>query len=306
MEKEIKLETVSPEMAEKWLNSNTGPQRTMRPGVAEKYAQDMRMGNWTECPDPVAFYKDGTLADGQHRLWAIVDSGISQKFYIVRDLSREAGLNIDTGLGRSLTDSMKVMDPSSNFFPELIAVCRAMDLGQRNANISVSNAVKLSVVERYEEAARWAVSHGPRGRGIRSSMLLAAVGRAYLHEKDHDRLIKFGAVMTSGFPDEGVRDTAAIAFRNFLQYTATSGTITSSAAIWRDVFLKAQNVIWYFMRGRELKQIKSVTEERYPSTYAKSIIGALNTSKISKMRKVYDKQLRARKGNQDKMSKVAC
>ena len=57
-----------------------------------------------KCPEPIAFYDDGDLADGQHRLWAIVDSGMPIEFPIARGLSRADGLNINTGLGRSLAE----------------------------------------------------------------------------------------------------------------------------------------------------------------------------------------------------------
>lgn len=95
----IVLETVTPKLAEAWINANKS-NRKLREGLVEKYACDMRAGKWTQCPEPISFYADGDLADGQHRLFAIIESDTTQEFPIARGLSREAGLNINTGAGR--------------------------------------------------------------------------------------------------------------------------------------------------------------------------------------------------------------
>ena len=70
---ETTIENISPQQAEKMLNSNKG-NRKLRDGVVEKYALDMVSGNWTQCPVPISFLQNGDVADGQHRLWAIIES----------------------------------------------------------------------------------------------------------------------------------------------------------------------------------------------------------------------------------------
>jgi hypothetical protein len=92
---EMKLESITPKKAEHYLNRNTS-NRKLREGVVERYASDMAGGRWTKCAAPIVFYEDGEIADGQHRLFAIIESGKSQKFFVMRDLPRDAGLNIDT------------------------------------------------------------------------------------------------------------------------------------------------------------------------------------------------------------------
>ncbi len=120
---EIVIENVTPTKATAWLNKNN-VNRTMRPGVAEQYADDMINGRWTNCPVPISFYEDGNVADGQHRLWAIIDSGCAQKFPIARGLKREDGLNIDTGKSRSIVDNAKISGTESGLTNELLAIAR--------------------------------------------------------------------------------------------------------------------------------------------------------------------------------------
>lgn len=261
---EIKIENVSPAKAENWLNVNKS-NRKMRDGVAERYASDMRSGRWTVCPTPIAFYEDGDLADGQHRLWAIVESGTTQSFPIARGLSREDGLNIDTGLGRSLVDNARISKSGDNLTNELIAVCRSIADGS-HANDATgggqrvrSNAAKLELVAAHQEAGRWVCANGPRGRTLRSAIVMAAMGRAWYVEDDRDRLRRFADVITSGLYD-GEGETAAVALRNYL----LTKPALNSQALWRDTFLKSQNAIYYFMRGKRLTVIKGTSEEMYP------------------------------------------
>lgn len=257
---EAKLEKITPNKAEKILDSNS-INRSLRPGVVEKYADDMRKGRWTRCTAPIAFYEDGELADGQHRLYAIIESGAAQDFFVVRGLSREDGLNIDTGLGRSLVDNGRISGVDPNLSNTLIAVARGMSEGQQSSarNKGLSNAARLEMVEAHREAAEWAVRNGPRGKGIRNAALLAALGRAWYLEADKERLARFCEVINTGFAN-GDTESAAIALRNY--FIGRKGLVNSG--MWRDTFLKSMNAISYFMRGRRLTVIKGVAEEAYP------------------------------------------
>lgn len=267
---EISIETVTPRKAEQWLNANTS-NRKMREGVAERYAEDMRTGRWTACPTPISFYDDGQLADGQHRLWAIVDSGAVIKFPVARGLQRSDGLNIDTGLGRSLVDNARISESDNDLTNELIAVCRSIYDGA-HSNMVIgggarqrSNAERLAIVMQHKEAGQWACANGPRGKLLRNAILMGAIGRAWYVEADKDRLRRFSDVVTSGLYD-GDGETAAVALRNyFLMKPALN-----SAARWRDTFLKTQNAVHYFMRGKRLTVIKAVQDEAYPLKKVKS------------------------------------
>jgi hypothetical protein len=256
---DIKLETVTPSKAERWLDQNKA-NRKMRDGVAEKYADDMKNGRWTTCPTPIAFYHDGDLADGQHRLWAIVDSGESITFPIARGLERTDGLNIDTGLSRTLVDNARISGSDTDLSNELISVARAVAVGnQGNNGKPLSNAARLVMIEDHRDAAKWAVSNGPRGRGLRNAPVLASVARAWYWEQDKDKLKRFCDVFTSGLTDRE-DEFAAIVLRNY--FLTKRGLLSSS--LWTDTFLKTQNAVSYFMKGKRLTVIKAVNDEAYP------------------------------------------
>lgn len=255
---EIQVMNVTPKLAEQWLNANTN-NRKMRDGVAEKYADDMRRGNWTTCPEPITFFEDGSLADGQHRLWAILDANVSIRFPVARGLSKESGLNINTGLGRTLVDNARISGANTWLTNTILGVARAVETGT-SAGKALSPADRLAQAEKHGEAVRWAVANGPKGTILRNALVLGAIARAWYLETDLDRLRRFGDVVTSGFMD-GEGESAAVAIRNYLQ---EKGSMASTQGMWRDTFLKVQNAISYFMKGKKLTVIKTVKEEAYP------------------------------------------
>ena len=255
---DIRIETISPSIATGYLNANRS-NRKLRDGVVERYADDMKNGRWTECPEPISFYNDGDLADGQHRLWAIVEADVSITFPVARGLSREAGLNINTGLNRSLVDNARISGADKQVSNELIAVARSFEEGAKT-NRAMSNSARLTLVEKHRDPCVWAISHGPRGKMLRNAVTVTAIARAYANGVSGDKLARFSEVMSTGFMN-GDSETAAIAIRNYL---IERGSQSSTTTLWRDTFLKVQNAISYFVAGKKLTVIKTVKEEAYP------------------------------------------
>jgi hypothetical protein len=258
----VTTEKISPTKAARLLNKNNS-NRKLRTGLAERYANDMKAGNWTECTAPIVVYEDGEVADGQHRLWAIVESGTTQTFIIAKGVSRASGLNIDTGLPRGLVDNARISGLDVDLNTRLVAVARVIATGNRgnNSPVGTSNAEKLAMTNAYREPAMWACANAPKGRAFAHSLVLGAMGRAWMHEADKARLAHFGEVLTKGFmADEG--DSAGVAIRNYLMVTAETGF--SHREVWTDTFLKVQNAIKYFMRHKPLTIIKGVKAEVYP------------------------------------------
>lgn len=261
---QICIENITPKRAEVFLNRNKSNRR-LREGVVEKYAEDMKQGRWTNCPVPISFYEDGDVADGQHRLWAIVESQCAQKFPVMRGLSRADGLNIDTGRPRTVVDNARISGKDDDLSNQLISYAFAIELGQR-VNGSRSPSMVIEVVAKHRESAQFAIACGPVGRNIRNAAVMGAIARAwYTHRRspsEVDRLKRFCDVLGRGFA-EGAHESAAVSLRNYL-LAKPGGLVATSQSQWRDTFLKTMNAISYFMRGKELTVIKAVKEEVYP------------------------------------------
>lgn len=94
---------VTPRMAEEILSRNTR-NRPLRAGVVERYARDMAAKNWKHNAMPIRIARDGTLMDGQHRLWAIIESNTPTDMIVLDGLPEDAIDTIDNGANRAYSD----------------------------------------------------------------------------------------------------------------------------------------------------------------------------------------------------------
>ncbi len=91
----------TPEQAKKLLEKNS-MNRPPRQKVVDFYAKEMVDGNWqADTGETIKFAKSGKLLDGQHRLLAVIKSGIGQWFHFVHGLDENTFKVLDTGAKRS-------------------------------------------------------------------------------------------------------------------------------------------------------------------------------------------------------------
>lgn len=103
IESTVKRITVTPELARKWLQTNTHNRPKSQTSVA-KYRADMIAGRWLYAGDPIRFSDDGVLRDGQHRLLAlasITDESFSIPMLVIFGLPAETQHVMDQGLKRT-------------------------------------------------------------------------------------------------------------------------------------------------------------------------------------------------------------
>lgn len=103
----VKIELITPEVAEKMLKKNP-ENRKLQPLLSARYSKDMEQGRWKFNNSTIGLCIDGTLMDGQHRLSAIVKTGLSAEMIVVRNLERDAFSTIDIGKKRNLSDFLAI------------------------------------------------------------------------------------------------------------------------------------------------------------------------------------------------------
>lgn len=96
---------IDPPTAAELLAQNTW-NRSFRPRNLDALAGAMRDGTFAINGDPVRIYSDGVIADGQHRLKAIVLSAHSQWCLVVFNLPKDIVLTIDRNSRRSNSDDL--------------------------------------------------------------------------------------------------------------------------------------------------------------------------------------------------------
>lgn len=107
----IKIESgtrvrITPEMAVRLLDANK-LNRPLGQGHAERIASQITEGKWRFNGDTIKISTTGDVLDGQHRLWAIIESKTAVDSIIVYGIERDAFSTIDTiRKPRSLGDTV--------------------------------------------------------------------------------------------------------------------------------------------------------------------------------------------------------
>lgn len=87
-------------MAQRWLDQYNTRNRPISKARVQDYATEMLAGRWHFNGETIQFDRDGVLLNGQHRLLAIVATGLAQTFLIVRGLDPATQVTIDQGTKR--------------------------------------------------------------------------------------------------------------------------------------------------------------------------------------------------------------
>lgn len=258
---------VTPELASKWLNGNTH-NRPLKNGVVDRYAADMRVGRWRQSHQGIAFDENGTLIDGQHRLFALVDANVPVLLQVTRGLPLETQNVIDDGLKRSLVDVMRISDTAKDGMTALhTSVAQRMFLGLSSASSfsARTRQEQAAFLEKHWEAVDFAVSLFPRAkrvRGVVNAGSLAAIARAYYHE-DAIKLRRFGDVLYDGIPSASVpAENVITKIRTWLM-TRKTGSIGGSAATV-EVYAKVTRALRCYCHNEQIgRNIVPITSELY-------------------------------------------
>ena len=92
--------TITPPMAEVLLARNPSNRAVVATGVRH-WAQALRAGHWEVNGEPIIVAVTGELNDGQHRLTAVVETGISMTTFVVFGVSRDSRKTVDIGKKRT-------------------------------------------------------------------------------------------------------------------------------------------------------------------------------------------------------------
>jgi hypothetical protein len=179
-----RIEQINKPIAEKYLATmvlNRSPKEL----TIAAYANDMANGKWLLSPQGIAFNEEGQLFDGQHRLKAIIRSGVDVEILVLRGFpDKQESMKtmdvLDAGVGRSLADRLKLMGCYHGNPNLACAVARqiagvVMGINNRASNKPTLSAV-LEILKIYkkEMQAVCAVMDRPQFRHVRNGYTIAA------------------------------------------------------------------------------------------------------------------------------------
>lgn len=97
--------TITPSDATNWLQANC-KNRPVRKRHVEFLANEIKNGNWQVNGQAIIIAENENVLDGQHRLLAIIEAGMSIKSMVVYGIPEAAFATIDTGAVRTSADAL--------------------------------------------------------------------------------------------------------------------------------------------------------------------------------------------------------
>lgn len=171
---------MTPEMARALLLRNPSTNRRLMKGLVAKYAGTIRRGKWMLTHQGVALTKNGTLLDGQHRLTAIVLTGVTAPMLVVHDCEEQTYAAVDQGKVRKMHEVTHLPQKVSEMMTFLI---KLMDGNQTHP--TADQVAELAPV--FEDEMQELMDFVPKTRAklsrvpVRTAVLL----RSLFDDKDY-------------------------------------------------------------------------------------------------------------------------
>lgn len=217
------IETITPDVAKRYLSHNTSNYRNLNVQKVKKYATDMKHGAWEENGESISFSKSGRLLNGQHRLEAIIESNTPVTMVVVRDVENVVDI-FDVGAKR--TDAQIARSEGISGYARcnqtiamakmLIAGVLSMNLDGRTPSISVVKRFLSKNQEKLNEVATATFRGDTRTMVTKRGSVLCAAWCLNLSGESLDSLGLFFAIVNSGFPADGRDCSPCITLRNQL------------------------------------------------------------------------------------------
>jgi hypothetical protein len=146
------LKTITPEWAKKTLNEKNAGNRAMNRLHVESLAKEMKCGRWKVNGDTICL--NGTrLIDGQHRLAAVVASGVTIQSFVIEGLPSDVFDTKDVGKRRSAGDTLGVRGEQNAYrLAATLVLVDKYNTGRADRSVHYSNTEIEELLEKYPEA----------------------------------------------------------------------------------------------------------------------------------------------------------
>jgi hypothetical protein len=146
------LMTITPELAKSILDTKNKHNRPMNRHHVKALANEMTRGTWKVNGDTICLNGD-RLIDGQHRLAAVIQSGVTIESFVIEGLPSDVFDTKDTGKRRSAADTLSVRGEANT--KRLAAALVLIDkyfTGRVDRSVNYSNTEIEELLEKYPDA----------------------------------------------------------------------------------------------------------------------------------------------------------
>jgi hypothetical protein len=251
---------VTPELAEQWLNRNPNNRRIVQARVSF-YASQMQSGSWELTHQGIAFDEHGNLVDGQHRLAAVIASGVATRFWVFSGVSRKSMIAIDVGKSRTADDAFVLLgDEATRASVAIARILLGSYVFQRGTTekLDIAYTIGLDKLRVFHDAMRDAIAFSAmqvHEKGLRHACVSAAIASAWFTQ-NRELISQFKDQFAAGVITSEA-DLAAIKLRNFM---LTSNKTRGGREARADLFLRACTALRAYIERRPIAKLYASTE----------------------------------------------
>jgi hypothetical protein len=153
------LKTITPEWASKILAEKNGGNRAINEAHVARLAKEIKAGRWKVNGDTICLNGE-RLIDGQHRLAAVVKSGIAIQSFVIDGLPSDVFDTKDVGKKRSASDTLGVNgEINTRRLAAALVLIDRYCTGRMLKSVEYSNAEIEELLEKHPDV-RKSVSMG--------------------------------------------------------------------------------------------------------------------------------------------------
>lgn len=213
----VSVQKITPGYARQILDRNTENFRKIDWRKVNQYAREMQAGLWRDNGEGIQIYNDGTLANGQHRLHAIIKSGVTIRMVVVTGVDKSVK-TFDRHMNRSSIQIARAMGYKNVTTQELGAIDILMfglsDTGRYGTEEVIEFYSRIPMIDEITQISSKYSDHGI----LRKSACIAAMFCAVVNNAiSVDDLTQFARITNSGIPVDGYVCNAPLCLRKTLQ-----------------------------------------------------------------------------------------
>ena len=251
---------VTPAIAERWICELNTHNRKLVDAHVERLAREMKAGRWQVTHQGIAFSTNRVLLDGQHRLWAVVLSGVTVRMRVFFNESAGALGSIDAGQARSNDQIITLAGGQGIVDRKDLAALRAMMTGL-GCYIRMTPGEEAEILAHHREALDFAREALPaaRFRGVATAITHAVLARAF-YSADPGRLRHFADVLQSGVATCSQDQPISL----LLKYLIEAAQGVRGRPEVRERYGKVERALQAYLAGEQLNRLYACTTELFP------------------------------------------
>lgn len=218
---EMTYEYITPLVAKELLEKK-GSNRKLSIATVQAYATDMANGNWTcKTGDAISLDKDGNVVNGQHRLAAIVKSGVGIHSWVCRgvesfgiyDLNRKRSARDQIVITRQ--DLEKVYSSSLYIAVAKALITRTTYGSQANRPVTPSEIMKFTDLHKQDLDKYFLNMPGEKVGKFYITVIHLALFMAFMDGVKMESIREFYDILRTGMNENPI-GFPVVAYRNYV------------------------------------------------------------------------------------------